>query len=542
MLTPAFEISQDDSFLNIIIKAKFAKVADTEMYIDGDEFKFYSKPYYLRLNLPGRIVEDGRETANYDINTGYFNIRIPKENPGENFDGLDMLTKLLAPKGKTSAAQPLIQVVGETSCVDDGEEEEFDWQIEQEQNQEIQDTVISDVKYGFANLRSGVFKTLMDELSGAVDIPDPDNTGHSKRRKQRIEDEREHFDEAHYLADLYDDAIIQQILEYQPTWNEQYKQLKSKEKQNTEKQSVYCVDESIVPFSEEEKEQMIKLPKKEYLSMDQETHSIVYFGLVDIIFAYIYNHRSTEGDNTVESAWTICKLSSTLSWFDSFSSLYDVIVSCYTRIVCYPLYRHWHLAEVIHDDTIKIFKLGKRKLLSCLLEIHKLLSKDDTKYLLNDLYITDYTVWIQSASHDKIESLANALKQVKITKSDLGLELDELEHAATLVEAEENTTEDIVQGMENITIHQYGYPGVMHMESSKENCNVDQSAVGASDGGLLEHIAQMSLLEQDTCSDDSETDDSDTSLSEESSNYSNSDAECSVGHSDGEKTDLQSTV
>ena len=39
----------------------------------------------------------------------------------------------------------------------------------------------------------------------------------------------------------------------------------------------------------------------------------LYLGLVDLLFAYCYDHRTTEGEGNVESAWTMCKLSSTLS-------------------------------------------------------------------------------------------------------------------------------------------------------------------------------------------------------------------------------------
>ncbi len=46
--------------------------------------------------------------------SGTFVIRVEKENPGEHFDGLDLLTKLLAPTGKSAAAGPLIEVIGES--------------------------------------------------------------------------------------------------------------------------------------------------------------------------------------------------------------------------------------------------------------------------------------------------------------------------------------------------------------------------------------------------------------------------------------------
>ncbi|KAK2157619.1 hypothetical protein LSH36_188g09071 [Paralvinella palmiformis] len=66
MLTPSFQLSQSDLYLTVLIRTPFAKISETEVFVDGTEFKFYSKPYYLRLNLPGEVVEDGRESAKYD--------------------------------------------------------------------------------------------------------------------------------------------------------------------------------------------------------------------------------------------------------------------------------------------------------------------------------------------------------------------------------------------------------------------------------------------------------------------------------------------
>lgn len=39
-------------------------------------------------------------------------------------------------------------------------------------------------------------------------------------------------------------------------------------------------------------------------------------GLADILFAYAYDHRTTQGEPTVESGWTITVLSPLLSWLD----------------------------------------------------------------------------------------------------------------------------------------------------------------------------------------------------------------------------------
>jgi protein SHQ1 len=43
-----------------------------DWYLDAHQFKFFVKPYFLRLTFEQELVEDGRETAQYDIETGRF--------------------------------------------------------------------------------------------------------------------------------------------------------------------------------------------------------------------------------------------------------------------------------------------------------------------------------------------------------------------------------------------------------------------------------------------------------------------------------------
>lgn len=46
--------------------------------------------------------------------------------------------------------------------------------------------------------------------------------------------------------------------------------------------------------------------------------------------------------------------------------------------------------------------------------VHTLLAQDDPRYILNELYITGYCVWIQGESHSKIKKLAEAFDKVEI--------------------------------------------------------------------------------------------------------------------------------
>lgn len=140
---------------------------------------------------------------------GLFTVQLPKETPGEQFEGLQMLTSLLAPKGSRSA-KPFIEVLSsgnffvtcgrkkgtkedteEKHCVfwiiltrmsyslkeycesaeqdeDEEEDEDFDWHYEQEIYRESPG---EEQKYGFGNQRSGVFARLQVRLKTVAIFP-----------------------------------------------------------------------------------------------------------------------------------------------------------------------------------------------------------------------------------------------------------------------------------------------------------------------------------------------------------------------------------
>uniref|UniRef100_A0A8C0WB58 Protein SHQ1 homolog n=1 Tax=Castor canadensis TaxID=51338 RepID=A0A8C0WB58_CASCN len=326
MLTPAFDLSQDSDFLTVAIRVPYARVSEFDVYFEGVDFKFYAKPYFLRLNLPGRVVENGSEQGSYDVDKGIFTIRLPKETPGQHFEGLNMLTALLAPR-KPRMAKPLVEEIGATEVseeVAEDDDEEFDWEIEQTPYEEVSESSLHpQCHYGFGNLRSGVVQRLQDELSEVLDVKDPDFTPAAERRQKRLAAELAKFDADHYLADFFDDEAIEQVLKYDPWWNDTYSKM-----------------------------------------------------------------MASLGENKKQ------------------------------------------------DDNAA---LGKNAVLKCLLDIHKIFQENDPAYILNDLYISDYCVWIQKTKSKKLTALAEALREISLTKAQLGLELEELEAAALLVQEEETS-------------------------------------------------------------------------------------------------------
>ncbi|NXY44427.1 SHQ1 protein, partial [Ceuthmochares aereus] len=435
MITPAFELTQDPDFLTVIIRVPYARVSEFDLYFEGEDFKFYAKPisfFAPRLTLPGRIVEDGREKASYDADKGTFVVRLPKESPGQYFEGLDMLTSLLAPK-KSRSAKPLVEEIAASAGLCEEEEEEFDWEVEQTPYKEsAESTLPLQYHYGFGNLRSGVFQRLQDELSDVIDIKDPDQTPVDGRTRRRLEAEAAKFDPDHYLADFFEDEAVQHVLKYKPWWVDAHKKMMALQGETHQEYDTH----TYVVFSEEEREQLRKFTNKSYL-LDKRSRHHAYLGLIDILLAYCYEIRVNEGEKNVESSWNIRKLSATLCWLESFANIHDVLVSFGRRVLCYPLHRHFGLVISAVNDTVMILQLGKAAVLKCLLDIHKIFMENEPAYILNDLFITDYCVWIQKTKSKKLAALSESLRETALTKSHIGFELEELEAAAVMVQEEE---------------------------------------------------------------------------------------------------------
>ncbi|XP_063234378.1 protein SHQ1 homolog isoform X2 [Bacillus rossius redtenbacheri] len=321
---------------------------------------------------------------------------------------------------------PGVQVVGDNTndSSSSDESDDIEWFAEPQSADTVTDCAIGGQKYGFANQKQGVFSNLQCVVSELLDLPEPDTTPASERNQLKVQREHVDFSEEHYLADLMESEEIGHILQFRAPWEGddcQWRQMK---------------------FSAAELDVLKELHNREYL-LDKEVLHQVYLGLVDIIAAYCYNHRTTLGEDTSESAWTINKLSSTLSWLQSFGTAQDVAEAFVRRALCYPLHRHWELALRVLEDARCVLRLGKKQLLRCLLGVRALFVASEPRYILNQLYVEDYCVWVQHASLHRLQSLAEALGKVTLDKSAMDLDLPELESAARMVLEEEGAEPDV---------------------------------------------------------------------------------------------------
>ncbi len=267
----------------------------------------------------------------------------------------------------------------------------------------------------------------------------------------RLLAEAEKFDEDRYLGDLdiEDDYIYQTAMNMVPHWKDeasssvdtitkQLADLTTDEQDNVHSAGSY--------FTPHEAAQLASIPYPllpNSISVKQEES--LFLGMLDILFAYVYDHLVTEGDPTIESSWTICSLSSTLSWLEAFDSAQDtlelVMRHSIRRALIYPYLRNYELALYCWKQVLCILQNGRRCVVRSLLHVRSILDKSECHYLGNRLYIDPYLAWIQrrvNVAHlasiaDRLNGLlqesdrGNALQKDSLDLNLIQLEL-QLEH------------------------------------------------------------------------------------------------------------------
>ena len=131
--------------------------------------------------MPGEIEEAETAGGEYQADIASFVLHCPKRNPGEHFEGLEMLTKLLTPAGDTELKGRVeeLPAPGEQGDEGEDEDEDIDWYLEQTA-QETQETMLitestAEYGYGFNFNKTGVFKNLLDEFGLLLDVKNPDS-------------------------------------------------------------------------------------------------------------------------------------------------------------------------------------------------------------------------------------------------------------------------------------------------------------------------------------------------------------------------------
>lgn len=493
---PKFHVHQDDKMVYLDINVPYVRVSDMEFFIDGCDFTFWCKPYLLKLQFPGNIIDDEATKAVYDMNLdhGTIHVHISKQNAGEHFPDLDMVTKLLQKKKWQPQDEglpipgPLIEVLGSSQHSDEEDEPIHEDKsiktdnsllvLEQKQQEPLIQLPGTTCRYGFNNSFRDFFKCWHSEVCEIISLPEPDQTAENDRRRLREEEENIAFDVERYLGDfkfISDDMLYQEAVQFCPYWEEiQRNQDIWHRKVNTlvrnrvlirsltpipedeeiitqrlhgldldQDNNVSAIDDSRqVVFSPEDTQVLAKLPNKEYLiSRGSKEERRVLCSMVDILIGFAYDNRMTQGDSTIESGWTVSIISPTLSWLDASSTDMDQIINNgVRRMLTYPYIRHYEFSKLVLEDCLNILRLGRRCIIRCFLQLYRIFEKSETQYLLRNLYIEDYCVWLQHFDQDQVfEELADEFETAlrRHRKSQVGWDLDEIETWIEDVEEEE---------------------------------------------------------------------------------------------------------
>ncbi|ODV90354.1 hypothetical protein CANCADRAFT_2082 [Tortispora caseinolytica NRRL Y-17796] len=417
MITPRFDVSQDDLNVYVNVKATALRSADVELDVTDNLLVFHYAPYYLRLRFPGDLVGDDVK-ASYNLSTSVLAIVAPKKTPGEHFADLDLHTKLLA-RVNEPATKPKTSLIAEVDAMDPldrlkqiyEETEEFNWELDQSLPVDDEDTLRPKAQYGFNNSYSEYYQLQEDTITT---LADAESSTPQSRRAQRIESENAKFDLDYFLADTNDTETIDPFLSYVPPITQQF--LDWETSQDAHHLPAY-------QFTEAEKLQMQALPKKQYLLDDIKS---TYICLAPILFGYAYDVRTTFNEPTVESAWTIGRLAPNVSALDNmFHTVKDMKIATTRRAIIYPLYRSLDLVEKCWEDVYAILRGGRRRILSVLLAVRDRFAWHDVRYVYNKILFDDYASWIQSASDNVLRSLAHEIKHCKVSSKELGLALEQ---------------------------------------------------------------------------------------------------------------------
>lgn len=128
------------------------------------------------------------------------------------------------------------------------------------------------------------------ELGEVCEIKNPDAVPPAKRWAEKYAEEQIKFSDDHYLSDLMLENDIPRLLEF------------------------HFDSESLNTLTPKNVDQMKILGNRKFI-LDKSEQKVLFFGMIDIIFSYCYDWRTSEGSHTIESTWNISRISASLSWF-----------------------------------------------------------------------------------------------------------------------------------------------------------------------------------------------------------------------------------
>lgn len=555
-IIPRFDLTQTLTHIIVTIRVPHVRVSPDQVQVvltdENTVLHFASPPYLLVINFAvprtttsitaqtttpnneqqQRFHESAEEScARYEptIENGIITLELRKETPGiwENLDLLgrmvwqndnndnvnrNLIDGISGRRGGGAGARWLQCVQGDdqNSPILYGSTDSAAQQSGVEDDTHARLLVESN-GYGFLRLFHGVFTDLhrdglakeMLELpwqeswshhldvipsTGAINV-------HQLRRVRRREIENSKFEPERYLGDMdiADDYVYQCALAAIPHWHQNSVEHLSQQLASLSVQLEECSSLKKSFFTDEERTTLMSIPYPLLPGIsDKIKEKALLAGLLDILYAYVYDHLITDGEPTVESAWTISTLSASLSclddWIDDAKSdraFASVVRSSLRRALVYPYIRNLDWAKLVWAQVSELLCQGLRPVLRSLLQTRSILERSELYYLGNKLYIDPYLKWLQTKKsvEDEFMSIVAEIEECLVNrnlKSELDLDLIEIESTGPLQSdgsSSPSDSSDDGSGDENDS---------SEAESSSENSETDnhQSGRAASEARL----------------------------------------------------------
>lgn len=359
--TPPYTISQDSDHIYIHITCLGA-VGTPNLAVEGRIFGFHFEPYYLPLVLPGGVTKAQLDNAK----DGSYRVTLTKQQSGENFAGLEGLQPQLMPEdqlkqamgdaegekgffapppgdggGEDEAANSLLQKALQSQGLTTVNDDDGEAAIDAPQSQTAGASRSREsFGFGFKNRFHGaLIPAGSADTRGVLEVDDPDTVSPLEREQKAVAYEEEHWDEGIYMDNYLDlDGELDHLLRFQSS-----------------------ISSAAIPCTDNEE------------STDIESLCLI----LELLFAFSYDERTNEGESTVESGWTIAKLSRSLSVSTRphscsttlESAVEQVLVGCIRRALTVPLYRHWDLSIACIKDAIRWLGAGDIHVQHCLTDI-----------------------------------------------------------------------------------------------------------------------------------------------------------------------------
>ncbi|WFC98035.1 hypothetical protein MYAM1_000756 [Malassezia yamatoensis] len=284
--------------------------------------KFPETVHGLELEISLKQYITTREYT-YDHDKRSLEVRLQKTIPGKEFQGLEALCPQFLSESETQAF--------ERDAMQEMHKKESSNKLCTENSAEKFSNLGSD-SHPVGLLRRPLQSTAYEALvaTGRVpylDIVDPWNYSFTKRWDKMLQIECEKWDEGMFLDGTVDfDDQITEYLQYTYTYASSHP--------------------DIVPVSGSPADSDRALPL-----------------LAQILYAYLYEMRMSVNDPTPESAWTIVKLSRSLScWADPEDNLdlCQTLCGSFRRTLIYPLHRSIAVCEKVCRDASDLLACSPR--------------------------------------------------------------------------------------------------------------------------------------------------------------------------------------